>query len=537
MPSLPLPFDSNEIEITDVVITAQEVQIEAQSCAHTAHCPDCQQLTCSIHSHYTRRPRDLAYFGQPVRLTLTVPRFRCLNPDCPRRTFVERLPKAVPFYAHCTTRFRTTLRAVAFEAGAEAGARLLAQVGIVTSGDTLLRVIRQTPPREPPEPRVVGIDDWAWKKGLRYGTLIVDLERHAPVALLPDRQVETVKQWLAQHPSVEIVSRDRSQEYAQAITDGAPQALQVADRWHLLKNLTDVLYKVLERYATQLRQLLVSPTPAILAPELDKVEGSAAKQEIRQQRYMRRQAQFQQIHQLHQLGWQNKAIARQLGICPRTVRRYLAKETLPQLHRQRCSNLDAYKPYLVQRWNEGCHNARQLRDEIRQQGYMGSMTSVRAYVARLRTAHTALVSSVAASIPQNLLTRPLTPRRVAFLLLNSSADNKGNDLAAFLRHLYARIPQLQPVVSLFRDFATLVREQRASAFDEWLRAVQGSECVALRHFAQGLQRDAAAVRAALESEWSNGQTEGQVNRLKLLKRQMYGRAKFDLLRLRVLYTT
>ncbi|MBE2271718.1 MAG: ISL3 family transposase [Anaerolinea sp.] len=536
MPNLPLPFDSNEIEITDVVSTAQAVRLEARSCTRAARCPDCQQLSCSIHSHYSRQPRDLAYFGQPVRLALTVPRFRCLNSNCPRRTFAERFPKVLPFYAHCTTRFRTTLRAVAFEAGAEAGARLLAQVGIVTSGDTLLRVIRQTSLREPAEPRVVGIDDWAWKKGLRYGTLIVDLERHAPIALLPDRQVETVKQWLVQHPSVAIVSRDRSQEYAQAITSGAPQALEVADRWHLLKNLTDVLYKVLERYATQLRQLLVRPTPAILAPERDKVEGSAAQQEIRQQRHMTRQARFQHVHQLHQLGWQNKAIARHLGICPRTVQRYLAKETLPRLHRQRHSNLDTHKPYLVQRWNEGCHNARQLGDEIRLQGYMGGMTSVRAYVARLRRTHTALASSVAASLPQNRLTRPLTPRRAAFLLLNSSADNEDNDPTAFLSQLYARIPQLQPTVTLFRDFATLVREQCASAFDEWLRAVQGSECVALRHFAQGLQRDAAAVRAALEFEWSNGQTEGQVNRLKLLKRQMYGRAKFDLLRLRVLHT-
>jgi transposase len=193
-------------------------------------CPDCQQPSSSIHSRYIRQPQDLPCTQYGVRLELQVHRFRCYNQACPRCTFVERLPELVPFYARRTQRLTARLRAISFEAGAEAGARIGRHCGIQTSGDTLLRVLRQTPETSHSPPRVVGIDDWAFKKGLRYGTIVVDLEQHCPIDLLPDRRVETVKQWLVQHPSVEIVTRDRSQDYVQAITEGAPQAVQIADR-------------------------------------------------------------------------------------------------------------------------------------------------------------------------------------------------------------------------------------------------------------------------------------------------------------------
>ena len=536
-----IPFDLPGFAIDQVIANEDTLHIQAHSLKTSEHCPDCQQLSSRIHSHYSRHPQDLPCTQHGVRLGLCVHRFRCANPTCPRRTFVERLPELVPLHARRTQRLTARLRAVAFEAGAEAGARIGRHLGIQTSGDTLLRVLRQTPEISYPSPRVVGIDDWAFRKRLRYGTLLVDLERRRPIDLLPDRRVETVIQWLAQHPDIEIVTRDRSQDYAQAITGGAPQAIQVADRWHLLKNLTDALQKVLNSHARQLRQWGVDPQTTTLI-QLDDVPERCPAQHEQHQSQMRRAARlerYQQVHQLHQQGWQKKAIAQYLGMSARTVSRYLLTPTFPERQpSRRVSRLDSYKAYLLQRWNEGCHNATRLTDEIRLQGYAGSITQVREFVTRLRLAQAAKANTgqPSLSLPASLANKPLTPRHAAFLLL-CPVDENDDTLTEFRQQFFRLFPEMQPHVEPFQVFATMVREKCEVGFDSWLQAAIHSDCAVLRQFARGIERDSAAVRAALSLDWSNGQTEGQVNRLKTLKRQMYGRAKFELLRLRMLHPT
>jgi len=358
------------------------------------------------------------------------------------------------------------LRAVGFEAGAEAGARIGRHFGIQTSGDTLLRVLRQTPESCHPPPRVVGIDDWAFKKGLCYGTILVDLERHCPLDLLPDRQVETVKRWLAQHPGIEMVTRDRSQDYAQAITEGAPQATQIADRWHLLKNLTDALQKVLNGYAKRLRQWGTDPQTAALIHATDVPERSPSRRDRRQSEICRAGCleRYQQVHHLHRQGWQQKTIAHHLGISARTVSRYLAAATFPEHRRQRrSSNLDRHKTDLLQRWHEGCHNATRLADEIRSQGYVGGITQVREYVARLRQAQAAQTEQSLPSLPTSLASKPLTPRRAAFLLLCPVDDQDD-----FQQQFFNLFPELQTVVESFQAFAAMMREKRVADFDNWL---------------------------------------------------------------------
>lgn len=514
------------------------LHIQAHSLQTSDYCPDCQQPSSQIHSRYTRHAQDLPCTQQGVHLELVVHRFRCANPVCRRRTFVERLSQLVPWYARRTQRLTTQLRAVAFEAGAEAGARIGRHFGIRTSGDTLLRILRQTPEHDYSPPRVVGIDDWAFKKGLRYGTILIDLERHCPIDLLPDRQIETVQQWLAMHPCIELVARDRSQDYARAIAQGAPQAVQIADRWHLLKNLTDALEKVLYGYIRRLKQWTVdAQTTAII--EADDVPQNISSRHERQQSQVGRPARLERyrlVHKLHDQGWQRQAIAQHLGICTRTVSRYLAAATFPEHRRHRTSKLDRYKRYLLQRWNDGCHNATRLADEIRSQGYRGGMTQIREYVARLRQAQMAQKEQLSSSLPSHLAGKSLTPRRTAFLLLRPHAENDSQQIA-FHQQFFALFPELQSVVGLFQAFAMMVRERQAADFDSWLQLASHSDSNPLKQFVRGLQRDEAAVRAALEYEWSSGQSEGQINRLKLIKRQMYGRARFDLLRIRVLHPT
>ena len=212
----------------------RQLRIKAKSTAISGYCPNCQTKSIKLHGWHHRAPQDLPCIGESVRLELTVRRFCCANKQCAQKTFVERFPGWLPTYARRTTRLTDVVRQIGFEVGGESGARFLKYLQIMASGDTVLRVVRQTASAVSDELRVIGVDDWAIKKGRSYGTIIVNLETHRVVELLPDRTAETVAQWLQDHPDVEIITRDRSTEYANGIREGAPQALQVADRWHLL---------------------------------------------------------------------------------------------------------------------------------------------------------------------------------------------------------------------------------------------------------------------------------------------------------------
>jgi transposase len=215
----------------------------------SAICPLCNQPSARRHSTYCRRLADLPWQGRTVELHLRVSRFRCATASCPRRIFAEPVPAAAAPRKRRTIRLAEIQRGIALARGGEGGCRLTSLLGMPVSGDTLLRLIRAVPIQEAPAPRVVGIDDWAWRRGRRYGTIIVDLEReNRPVDLLPDRQAETVAAWLKAHPGVQIAVRDRAGAYAEGVRAGAPEAIQVADRWHLLRNLGDALAGILDHH-------------------------------------------------------------------------------------------------------------------------------------------------------------------------------------------------------------------------------------------------------------------------------------------------
>lgn len=240
-----ISFDLPGFEITRIEQTANELTVLAQANPSGAACPVCGGISCSIHSYYSRRLKDLPITEPPVVLLLRVRRFRCMNEKCSRRIFAERFPDVLPAYARRTSRLTRTLQTVEFALGGEPGSRLLTRLRMPWAADTLLRIMRRLPPAMPAAPRTLGVDDWAFCKGRRYGTILVDLEQHRPIDLLPDRTADMLTAWLRSHPGVEIVARDRSTEYACGITEGAPQALQVADRWHVLKNLREVIQRLL----------------------------------------------------------------------------------------------------------------------------------------------------------------------------------------------------------------------------------------------------------------------------------------------------
>ena len=395
--------------------------------------------------------------------------------------------------------------------------------------------------------RVLGVDDWALRKGQRYGTILCDLERRRPVDLLPERSAEALKRWLRNHPEVQIISRDRGDDYIKGASEGAPYAVQVADRWHLLRNLQETLTRVVDRYQGKIREaaravagILNSQQPK--AKTTAPVQGEQLEptvltkyQERQQQRRARRLARFEQVRELHRQKVSLRSIGRRLGLHRSTVRRFVRAEVFPErASRLTFRRTDPLIDYIRRRWDEGCRNAVQLTDELKAQGFQVSYHMVRRRVFDWRLADPAAPPEHAAETTSRIPARP-SSKRVTWLLLKKVQELE-TDERIFVEEVGKQCPALQDAATLARAFMTMVQDRQPEAWQEWLKnARDPAAATQFGTFAKGLQADEQAVRAALTLEWSNGQVEGQINRLKTIKRQMYGRARFDLLRQRVLH--
>jgi transposase len=530
----PLLPDPSRLRLEQIVCAAQAIILVVTTTHPSAACPRCRCPSTRVHSRYRRTLADLPWLGVAVRLELHPRRFVCRNPECQQRLFCERLPTVVGHYARRTVRLQAALRRMGFALGGQAGARLAYHLRMPVSGATLLRYIRQAalPPQS--TPRVLGVDEWAYRKGQRYGTILVDLEQHRPVDLLPDREAQTLARWLQGHPGVAVVSRDRAGGYAEGARQGAPTAMQVADRWHLLKNLTEAVERFLSRHHPMLQQAAarVTTRPAQGAPPSEGGASSPLSDRPPTRATLareRRRARYEEVRALHQHGATIRSLAQRFRMHRRTVRRFLRAEGFPERAQPppRGSSLTRFLPYLEQRWGAGCHNAAVLWREVRVLGFRGTASLVRRVVgpwrARLPVA------------PSPFLTP--SPRATTWLLLGSLVRKPvapTPEQQAFLTALCQLCPEVARVQALTLDFAHLLRQRRGAALEDWLAAARQSAVPELVSFVRGVQRDQRAVTTAFTEGWSNGQVEGQVNRLKLLKRQMYGRAKLDLLRARVL---
>src|SRR5450755_1146998 len=385
-PLLPLP---DGLDITSISVTEDELHIRVTSNRMSSLCPLCSTSSSAIHSYYRRKPLELPCAGKTIRLLLSVKKFFCRVEACPRKIFTERLPELIEPSSRLTTRLRTIVQAMCAAFNAKGGARLGAHMGIHLSRMTFLFSLLLLPTPSAGHVEAVGIDDFAWKRGKRYGTVIIDLETHDLLDLLPDREAESVKQWLLAHPEMKIVSRDRGGAYADGAAQGAPQAQQIADRWHVCKNLGDAVQDYLIR---QHIQMPPSPLQKVTAQEVATVCAPLpppnpmpchyASREKRE----RKQAVVDQVKHLHEQGDSIHTIATELHLARNTVRRYLRLEgpVQPTPRTRRLSQFDPFYDYLTERWNDGCSNAHQLFAELQEKGYRGGETTVRSFVTRLR---------------------------------------------------------------------------------------------------------------------------------------------------------
>lgn len=541
------------LKLVNATIDAEAVSFTLTSMSLPATCPVCTRETVRIHSHYGRTVADLPWSGRRVRLFLNVRKFRCPQKGCPRKIFTERLPDLIKPYARKTVRLREILEMVGFALGGKAGARLIRRLGMEASPTTLLRYIRGAVTFPHPAPEVVGVDDFALLRGRRYGTIIVDLKSHRPIELLPDRSAETLATWLKEYPSLRVISRDRSTEYERGIKEGAPEAVEVLDRWHLLKNLREAAERVLEHNHKALSTVRI-PSSADQEPSTHEhiPEPRAAKERAAGEAARRKRlTNYKKVRKLHEQGMNMLAICRTLGMSREAVRRYVHADAFPERRRppRQPSMLDPFEPYLGKHWQEGCHNASQLWREIKEQGYPGTRKRVLEW-ARQRREEPApstpgrYQASMAKRCQKRTLRNPIgkmdrapSPKRLVWLLLGDPENMEATERGA-LDEMLGTSTDVAAIYPLIQKFRKMIKntssDGQAERFDDWLKAALSSGVKDFETFALGLKREQAAVEAALTLPYSNGQTEGQVNKLKLIKRQMYGRASFDMLRQRCL---
>ena len=534
MPTTPLfPFPEG-LEMTSISDTSEELLVTVTSHRASSPCPQCAMPSSAIHSSYQRHPRDLPCVGRPIRLVFTVRKFFCRNPDCSRKVFAERLPDFIAASSRLTKRLRTAAQDIGFATCGKGGEQLSGKLGMGISDATLLWSLFLVPLPEIGQVRVVGVDDWSWRRGQRFGSILVNLETHKIIGLLADREAESVQRWMAAHPEIEVVSRDRGGVYIDGATLGAPQATQVADRWHILSNLGDAVEEFLIRAHIRLEDAGAKPEKKQVPDQpLSSFSATPACQRKSQARLLRKWNLYQRVQELHAAGMSLRKIGEELGLARNTVRKYFRQAPdppLPTPRPLRASQLDRYEDYLLQRWSQGERNAAQLHREIRARGYPGCATMVRAYVAYLRS------TTADGSAPRSRKERAkaISPRALRWLLARKREDLDQEEQAR-LDQLLDLSPEVQTIYALLQAFLSMVRKRRHQELRSWMEKAVSSGIPELGSFVTGIERDYEAVHAALCLPWSQGITEGKVNKLKTLKRVMYGRAGFALLRQRLLH--
>jgi transposase len=545
---------------TDLVVTPNLIAVALTSSDPNALCPVCGQPSDDVHSRYRRILADLPICGRQLALILSLRRFFCLNAGCPRHIFCERIPTLAAVHARSTTRLAHLHRTLGLALGGEPGSRLAAELAVPTSADTILRRVKTTPAEPEPSYRFVGIDDFALRKGHTYGTILVDLERGRVIDLFDGRDGLPVTVWLKAHPGIEVITRDRATVYANASSDGAPQALQVADRFHLIGNIRELVERLFEQHASALdaalepststaeprvespptppvasESTLLATTETIDTPAKGDLPASAselpspATSQV-SNRQQQRQDRFNEVRRLRLAGRSVRQIARELQISRNTVIEYLHRERCPDWNPggPRTTRLDGFQAAVDAFIREGGRAATVLHRQLKDQGCDSSYDAVRRFLRRRFQA--AGIAPVRSSRGPPRPRRP-SARQLSFEFVRRA--EKRSEEAVKRMAAVNTIPELCGSLKLANELLEMTRGQSQTQLSDWLARADVSESGSVQSFAQTLRTDAVAVQAGLSTPWSNGPVEGQVNRLKSVKRSMYGRAGLPLLRARV----
>lgn len=488
-----------------------EIVAVARSRSATSSCPACGRVSARVHSRYERSLADLPAHGRGVRIRLQARRFRCGAEGCPRTVFAERFNEAIARpWARRSCRLQGIVHYVGVALGGRPGQSLARRLLLPVSKDTLLRAVRRRGAPQFVPPAVIGIDDWAWRRNQRYGTIICDLERRKTIALLPDREAATAQAWLADQRQIEVIARDRGGGYALAAATALPQASQVADRWHLMENASRAFLDAVQKSMRQIRRAIGAAT---INPDL-----LTAAERIQHEGYLRREEANAVILGLAGEGITIKEIVRRTGHSRGLVRRVLRGQR-SDIFRVRESSLDLHLEWLDAQWGAGQRNGTELWRRLKTQGFRGCLRVVTEWASRRRRAERA----------EGLIRTPSS--RTIARLMTIGRDGLSRAETVTVATIEGSVPLLVEAREVVAAFQAMIRKKCADDLEPWLARARTS---LVASFASGIIKDRAAVAAAITSPWSNGQTEGQITKLKLVKRQMYGRGKLDLLQARVI---
>ena len=512
------------------IISSDGITLHLHGKRKTAQCPECFKRSDSVHSCRRRRIQHLPCSGQTLWLVFSVRHWYCRNPACSRKIFAGSLAPFAGSHQQSSQALQNLQRQLGLIAGGEAGKRAATAAGLRCSADTLLRRVINTPETKQSGAPHVGIDEWAWHRGHRYGTLIVNLDTHRPLVLLPGRDQRTLATWFRKYPEIQIVSRDRSGVYATAAREGAPQARQVADRWHLLKNIGDAPERMMYRHIPLIRLVASelspkkSPDPEPSVPAASLRRPERLKQQTRKKRHQR----WTEVMALHNKGCSFREISRITGLSRVTVSRWVRSGTFPEMSTRppKRGLLDPWREWLKEQRESGNYNASRIWREMVARGFTGSETIVRDAVAKWRKGWNPPVTTAVRLPSVSRVSRWLMPWRIT--------RDEENYASRFISLMCEKEPELKIAQQLALEFYRILKTQNKSQLSSWFTRVHESGSAEFRRVAAGMEADAAAICEAINSSWSNGVVEGHVNRLKMLKRQMYGRAGFELLRQRVM---
>ncbi|MBO0796410.1 MAG: ISL3 family transposase, partial [Ktedonobacteraceae bacterium] len=519
-PALALP---EGLEITGIEMIDEALTITAISTQRSPCCPLCGSPAARVHSRYTRRLADLPCGGHQVRLLVLVRKCFCEVPTCARKIFAERIIPFVAPWARVTARLFQIVQAIGLATGGMLGARLAEQLGIRTSWMTILRWIMALPTVPIEQVSQLGVDDFAIRRGRKYGTILVDMESHQVIDVLPDRSAETVAAWMQAHPEIDLVSRDRGTDYATAATQGAPQATQVADRFHLAKNLTEIAEVVLARIRPEIRKA-VQPEVSSLQQGDDgnradwKPKTEADEQQAGLARQAERCDRYQQMRQWYEQGLPTRDIAHRLGVTRRTVQNWIKKGipyAKPRQKRKSC--FDPYADAAIALWQNGALSSLQIWQALQTQGFKGSYNTVHRFIETLPEYIKRRVGNGGRSLvlPEHPL-QHFQAREAVWLFVRDPHDLDETEQST-LQAIREASPTAETLYQLVQEFMLLLRQRKGERLDAWLENVAASQISELSRMVRSIERDKAAVVAGFTLLQNNGLVEGKVNKLKLIK--------------------
>jgi transposase len=529
-----------EVTIEGIHEAGDRIVIEARSERNRAACPGCGTESARVHDRYYRRLADTALAGRPVVIRLLVRRLLCREAECARVTFVEQIPGLTSPHSRYSPPLRKALAAIGVSLAGRPGARLARKLGMPTSQDTLLNLLRAAPLPRPGSVTALGVDEFALRRGHVCRIIVLlDMDTHRPVDVLPGRDAEPLAAWLREHPGAEIICRDRAGAYSEGARAGAPDAIQVADRWHIWHNVGEAIDKTVTAHHACVRAAMnVEAAPAISpAPDAEpathpqpSVEPDGSLDVCGRERALvvRTRERYAAVQQLLADGASLAEICRKLELEHGTVRRFDRATSLDELLVKavnRASVLDRYTQHLTARFTAGVTNATVLHAELSALRFTGSVQTIRRWLHPCGQQAPAAPQPIRPAIPK--------PRRITRWIM-TDPQHLASEEQAQLTDVLASCPELQAVAGHVRDFADLMNKHRGDRLPDWMLRVQADNLPALHSLVTGLRRDLDAATAGLTMIWSSGPVEGGVNRIKTLKRSMYGRAGFDLLRRRIL---